>query len=142
MSKYKFDIAKSVRDSVEWELRYYRENRRQLDEIKNDLIPSPVQQMSLTKVANKSASRQTENIVLRNISSPYLRRIEWVCEAIERALRRFDEIDMKIVELYYWRNEYTLEGAGYKIGLSKSATYHHANNIIGAIAFEMGYIKD
>ena len=142
MSKYKFDISKSVRDAVEWELRYYRENKRQLEEVKNDMIPSATQTPSFTKTTSNNASRQTEDVVLRMVSSPYLRRLEWACDAIERALKRLEDVDMKIIEMYYWRNEYTLEGAGYKIGLSKSATYHHANRIIGAIAFEMGYVKE
>ncbi len=106
------------------------------------MIPSTTQALSFTAgVDGGSAKRSTEDITMRIISSPYIHRLEITCDAIGRALKNFDEIDMRLIDLVYWRREYTVEGAGMKIGLSRSAAYKRINRILGAIAFELGYIS-
>ena len=52
-----------------------------------------------------------------------------------------DELDKKLIDLVYWKQEYTVEGAGMKIGLSRSAAYQRINKILGMIAFELGYVS-
>ena len=140
-TRYKFDLSPSIKATVEWQLQYYREDLRQLEEVKRDLIPSPVPSYSQTTGAAGEAKRTTEDIAMRMISSPYIRRLEISCEAISRVLANLDEIDLKLIELVYWRREYTVEGAAMKIHLSKTAAYQRINKILGAIAYSLGYVQ-
>jgi RinA family phage transcriptional activator len=141
--RYKFDLSPSIKATVEWQLQYYREDCRQLEELKDELIPSPVQGYSLTAgVDGGEAKRTTEEVTMRIVSSLYIRRLETTCAAIKRALANMDKIDLKLIELVYWRREYTVEGAGMKVGLSRSAAYKRINKILGACAYELGYISE
>ena len=140
--RYKFDLSPSIKSTVEWQLQYYPEDRRQLESMKRDMIPSAVPGYSLTAgVSGGDVKRTTEDISLKIIGSPYIRRLEITCDAIDRALKVFDDIDIKLIELIYWRREYTVEGAGMKIGLSRSAAYQRINKILGVLAYELGYVS-
>lgn len=140
--RYKFDLSPSIKATVEWQLQYYREDCRQLEQLKLEMIPSTTQAYSKTAgVDGGEAGRTTENVALRMISSPYIRRLEITCEAITRALSTIDETDHRLIELIYWRREYTVEGAGLKCNLSKSAAYKRINKILGLVAYELGYIS-
>lgn len=141
--RYKFDLSPSIKSAVEWQLQYYREDLRQLEEYKRDLMPSTTQGYSLTAgVDGGEVSRTTEDITMQIIHSPYIRRLEFSCDAIGRVLKNLDSIDLRLIELVYWRREYTVEGAGIKIGLSRSAAYLRINKILGAVAFALGYVKE
>jgi len=140
--RYKFSLPSEIKATVEWQLRYYREDKRQLNEIKRDMIQSGVQGYSLTAgVDGGEATRTTEDIAIKMVSAPYIRRLEITIEAIDRALELMDETDKKLIELVYWRNEYTPEGAGLIVGISRSAVYLRLNKILGLIAFELGYVS-
>ena len=59
--RYKFSLKPEIKSTVEWELSSYRENKRQLEKAKRDLIPSGVQGYSLTAgVDGGEAKRSTE----------------------------------------------------------------------------------
>lgn len=140
--RYKFDLSPAIKSTVEWQLQYYREDLRQLETYKRDLIPSGVQGYSPTAGVNGGEmTRKTEDIAFRLISSPYIRRLEITCEAIGRVLSKLDEVDLKLIELVYWRHEYTVEGAAMKIHISKTAAYQRINKILGAIAYALGYVQ-
>lgn len=140
--RYKFDLSPAIKSTVEWQLQYYREDLRQLETYKRDLIPSGVQGYSPTAGVNVGeVTRKTEDIAFRLISSPYIRRLEITCEAIGRVLSNLDEVDLKLIELVYWRREYTVEGAAMKIHISKTAAYQRINKVLGAIAYALGYVQ-
>ena len=141
--RYKFNLERKIKATVEWQLENYREDKRQLESIKRDLIPSTVQKYSLTAgVDGGEAKRTTEEIAVKVISSAYIMRLETNVEAIDRAMKRFDSIDMKLIELIYWKHEYTAEGAGMVIGITKSSVYQRLNKILGCVAFELGYVSE
>lgn len=140
--RYKFSLSTKIKSTVEWELSSYRENKIQLEKVKRDLIPSAVQKYSLTAgVDGGDSKRSTEEIAMKMISAPYIYRLEYTVEAIERAFTRYDSIDMKLIDLIYWRKEYTAEGAGMVVGIQKSAVYQRINKILGVAAFELGYVS-
>ena len=140
--RYKFSLAPDIKATVEWQLRYYKEDKRQLNEIKADMIPSAVQGYSLTAgVDGGGSGRTTENIAMAMVSTPYIRRLEITIDAIDRALAQLDATDKQLIELIYWRNVYTPEGAGMIVHLQKSAVYQRINKILGLIAYEMGYVS-
>lgn len=140
--RYKISLKPEIKAAVEWQLSSYREDKRQLEKVKRELIPSGVQGYSLTAgVDGGGAKRSTEEVAMKIISAPYIRRLEINVEAIERALKRFDETDVKLIELIYWRREYNATGAGAVVGLSQAGVYKRLNKILGFIAFELGYVS-
>jgi len=138
--RYKYSLPSEIRSTVEWQLEHYPEDKRQLSSYKDDLIPSPTQAYSLTP-GGGGASRTTENVAMRIASSPYLRRLEQSVAAIEYALSRADDIDRRLIELVYWRREYTVAGAGLRLGLSCSGAYKRLNKVLAAVALELGYVS-
>ena len=141
--RYKYKLSLKVKNTVEWQLASYKEDKRTLEQAKLDMMPSTVQGYSLTAgVDGGETKRTTEEIAVRIISAPYIRRLEIEIDAIERAFRYFDPIDMRLIDLIYWHKGNTVEGAGIKAGIQKTATYQRLNKILGMIALEMGYIKE
>lgn len=141
--KYKYRLTPPLKATVEWQLASYKADKQQLELAKHEMIPSPVQGYSLTAgVDGGEAKRTTEEVTVRMMTAPYIRRLEIQVDAIERAFRYCDSIDMKLIDLIFWRKGNTAEGAGMKVGLQKSAVYQRLNKILGKIALEMGYIKE
>ena len=142
MSKYKFSLNPRIKGIVEWQLEHYVEDRRQLEEIKRDMIPSPTASYSLTGgVSGGDTNRTTENVAVGIATNPYIMQTERSCKAIERVISGCNETDIKLIDLVYWKQAYTVEGAGMKVGLSKSSAYRHANDILTDIALEIGYVN-
>lgn len=140
--KYKFSLPLGIKRTVEWHLEHYPEDKRELESYKREMIPSPTQAYSQTAgVSGGEAHRSTEEIVLRLTSSPYVRMLEITCKAITEALQAEDDLTRKIIELVYWKREYTAEGAGLKLNLSKNSVYRRINNVLSRIALEMGYVS-
>ena len=140
--KYKFDLSTSVKRVAEWELRNYRDNRHQLDRYITDRIPSATKVISPTAgVSGGEAGRDTEDITLRIVSSPYLQRLEQSVAGIGRALRRMDEVDLEIIRLVYWTDTFTAYGAAQKVGLSITGTYARINKILAVVAYELGLVQ-
>lgn len=141
--KHKFSLAPEITTLVKWELSSYRENKRQLERIKRDMIPSATQGYSLTAgVDGGGAKRTTEEISMKIVSSNYVYRLEHTVDAIERALSILDKNEIRLIEMIYWRKEYTPEGAGAIIGMSRATVYRRLNKIFCVVAFQLGYIKD
>lgn len=140
MGKYKFKLDTRIKGIVEWRLSRYREDKRYLETAVERLLPSPVPSYSVNSDGSGSAGRRTEGQALAIITSPYLMQMEHDCKAIDRAIRRFDDIDMKLIELVYWRQEYSITGAGQVVGLAKTSAYQRINVILSTIAAEMGLV--
>lgn len=140
--RYKYSIPAELRSTIVWHLEHYPEDRRQLEQYKNEMIPSPTQALSFTGgISGGDASRSTEDVAFRIATSPYIQMLEITCRAIETALGADDETTRQIVRLVYWKREYTAEGAGLKLHLSTSAVYKRLNKLMGRIALEMGYVS-
>lgn len=104
------------------------------------MIPSPTPSYSLAG-GSSEVGRTTETVALGILTDRYLQQTERVTKAIEYVLERRDKTDIELINLIYWKGTYTAEGAGLKVGLSKSATYRHINDIITEIARELGYVS-
>ena len=140
--RYKFSLPLGIKRTAEWHLEHYPEDKRQLERYKREMIPSPTQAYSQTAgISGGEAHRSTEDIVLHLTASPYIRMLEITCRAISTALDAEDETSRKIIELVYWKREYTAEGAGVKLNMSKNAVYRRINNVLSRIALEMGYVS-
>jgi RinA family phage transcriptional activator len=90
-------------------------------------------------VQTGSPGNPTEKTGLKLASNPYIITTEKNIRAIEYVLNKCDEIDLKLIDLIYWKNKYTVTGAGIYLGLSKSGAYDRIGRILYLVALETGY---
>lgn len=140
MSKFIYSIPREDRKEIIRRLRRYPAIKKEYNELKNDLIPSTTAAPSGAPGASSKIKRPTEITALKLISSPYLRRLEYECNAIELVLNQLSKTDITLIDLVYWKNKYTIEGAAEALHMSRTAVNRHINSILGLLAIEMGYI--
>jgi RinA family phage transcriptional activator len=142
MSRYKFSLNPKVKGYIEWQLEHYKEDKKQLEAYRRDMIPSATQSYSLTGGVNSGGtSNPTEQAAIRLATNPYILSAERSIKAIEAVLERCDETDLKLIDLVYWRRTHTVVGAGMKVGLGRNGAYKRINKILSGIALEMGIIN-
>ena len=130
-----------VRDFVAWQLEHYQTNRAQLDSIKRDLIPSPTPTYGGSEGHSTEAHRTTEDIMVQISSSAYVRNLEQTVKAIQYVIDRLDDTDLRLIELVYFRGSHTVDGAAMIVNLSSRTAYRHINNVLTAVALELGLIN-
>ena len=138
--KYKFSLNEKVKGIVEWELEHYNESKRELETVKNDMMPTMIQSMN-GMPGSHEASRQTEQVALKITTSAYINRLEKSVHAIDSVLDKLDDTDKQIVALVYWQKAYNIIGAGQRVGLSPSGAYKRINAILSLTAMEMGFVS-
>lgn len=142
MSKYTFSLSSHVKDWVEWRLIHYHEDKRQLEESRNDMIPNAMPSYSLTGgVQGGQTSDPTQNAALRMATNQYLLETGQTINAIGRVLACCDKTDIALIDLVYWKRAYSVPGAAMVVSLSQNAAYKRINNILCAIALEIGYVR-
>ena len=140
--RYKFTVTGKIRDFVEWQLTHYWENTKQLEQYKMDMIPSPTPSYSLTGGGGgNSESRPSEQLVLRMVTDRYIVETTRIVESIKSVLEHTSDDDLRLIDLVYWKQTYSIEGAGMILNMSKSTAYRRVNDILTAIAVELGYIQ-
>ena len=141
MSRYRFSLHPKTKDRVEWALEHYPEDKKQLEEFKNDLIPSTTQSYSLSGgVQSGSPNNPTEKTGITLATNPYIFMTEWNIRAVEAIWGRCDPADKQLIDLVYWKKSFTIEGAGMKVGLSRAGAYKRINGILCRLALEMGLV--
>ena len=130
-----------VRDFVAWQLEHYQTNRAQLESIKRDLIPSPTPTYGGSEGHSTEAHRTTEDIMVQISSSAYVRNLEQTVKAIQYVIDRLDDTDLRLIELVYFRGSHTVDGAAMIVNLSSRTAYRHINNVLTAVALELGLIN-
>ena len=130
-----------VRDFVAWQLEHYQTNRAQLESIKRDLIPSPTPNYGGSEGHSTEAHRTTEDIMVQISSSAYVRNLEQTVKAIQYVIDRLDDTDLRLIELVYFRGSHTVDGAAMIVNLSSRTAYRHINNVLTAVALELGLIN-
>ncbi len=128
-----------VRGMIEWHLRHYHEDKKQLEQIKTDLIPSYTTNPAHSPVKTSSGD-PTSDAADRIMSSPYILSLERTIKAIDYVMSHCDATDRKLIDLVYWQRTHTVEGAALAVNLTKSPAYDRINKILRAIAVEIGYL--
>lgn len=141
MSRYKFSLNTTTKNYVEWTLQHYREDKRQLEEHKQDMMPSTTQNYIADVVQSSNISNTTEAIGIKLVTTPYIITTERNIRAIERVLERCDNKDKELIDLVYWRQTYTTEGAAIKLDIPRRTAYRKINNILCWVALEMGLVN-
>lgn len=137
MSRNKFKIETPVKRIVEWRLANYWRNKIEMQRMKSDMIPSGTAKYAQNAGRSSTASRMTEDVVMRVEGNAKIKQLEIATEAIERVLQQQDDVAYALIEQIYWARK-TITAAGMEVGLSQSAAYATVNRILAAIACEMG----
>ena len=130
-----------IRDFVAWQLEHYFQNKRQLEEFKRDLVPSPTPTYGGIGSHSNEAHRTTEDVAIQISSSVYLRNLEQTVKAIDYVVDRLDQTDELLISLVYFKGTYTVEGAAQIVNLSRRAAYNHINRVLVAVALELGLVN-
>lgn len=139
MNRYRYALNSKVKGYIEWQLEHYKEDKKQLERYKLDIISTPSPSTD-APVQGGSIESSTERTAMRLATSAYILSTERSLAAVEAVLAKCDETDIKLIDLVYWRRTLTVTGAGMKIGLSKSGAYNRVNRILVMIATEMGIV--
>lgn len=140
MSKYKSPLSPRVKHMVEWQLEHYWQDKRNIEQYWADAIPSPTQKYTEGS-GSSTVSREAESTALRIATSPYITQTERSIKAIECVLGAVESVDRKLIDLIYWKQAYTVEGAAQAVNLGTVTAYRHINKVLHNIALEMGYIS-
>lgn len=141
--KYKFDLCPAIKGLAEWQLENYRKDKSLLEEMENEMIHIPISnyaEFGGTRSKN-TESRPTEISAINLVSAPYIQRMEMGVHAVEQALKGADPEDLRLISLVYWTKTNNIEGASLKCNMSKTSAYQRINEILGCIAYGMGYLR-
>lgn len=133
-------LDKRLKGFILWELEHYPENKKQLEQYRNDLIESKDYTID-GQPRGTDVGDPTSRKVERLENSRYIRQAETTIEAIERVLKRLPPEKVKAIDLMYWKGTHTATGAGLEIGAHEVTVYRWVNKIISDIAKEMGFLS-
>ena len=140
--KYKYTLTTRIRGYVEWEIEHYHDNKKQLEECREQVMPSCTTNYSEAQSSNHSGTTDTTaKAAIKLATAPYILTLEISTKAIEKTLERCDSTDLELLDLVYWKRTHTITGAGMKTRLSTAGAYNRINNILVTVALEMGLIN-
>ena len=91
-------LTKKIKDIALWQLERYPADKKELEQIYRDFIPSATVAASPTAgVQNSGGGRPTEASAIRMASTPYIAALERNTRAVERTLNGCEEIDRKLI---------------------------------------------
>ena len=139
--KYKSTLTTEIKGYIEFALRHYCERQRELEQHRNDMMPSHTIKLDGVGVSGGKISDVTADTALRLVTDTYILRAEMNCRAITKALTGIDSTDEKLIGLVYWRSTHTVAGAAQVANISTAQAYVRINRILYRIAVEMGDIN-
>lgn len=140
IARYKFTIDNVVRSFIEEQIEYYHENKRYIEEVKAEAIPSTVPKYGPQTGGFNPEQRPTEDIVIRR-NPQYLIETERIVNVIGAVLEKLNETDIELIRLKYWTAGLTPEGIALKLNLGRTTVYERLNNILVEIGRRLGYIN-
>jgi RinA family phage transcriptional activator len=141
MAKYMYLLNSDVRNFVEYQIRYFPENKRQLESMKTDRIPSAIPKYGPQAGGSfNSEARPSEETAIRIMSDRYIMQLEYTVKSIDSVLNKLNDLDMELIRLKYWNGSLTPEGIAMKLHMSRATVYNRLNNILVEIARRLGYI--
>lgn len=132
-------INRNIKNIILHEIRSYHENKRMLEEYKQDIIdssPPPPDGMPGARIT----TNPTEGKILKMESCVYIRRTEQVIRAIDHALSQVDSLHREVIDLMFWRRTHTATGAALKLNASQATIYRWIDDVIVLVGKELGYL--
>lgn len=138
MSKNKYKVPSSVKNTIKTELYQFWRNQELLEELKQDIISdSPVHDGQPT--GKGSTSNPVEQKAMKIVSSRRILETERRVNYIKDAMKRLDKYELEVVILIF-RDKYNSTLAYTQRYISKDVYYNIYNKIIYYVAQEFGYI--
>lgn len=123
---------------VKWCIRDYPRKCRELDEMHQQ---GGVRLDGMPRASG--AKRSTESIALRSFSGQKEREYEGVRKAVEAVRLRPDGDDVLVfIELFYWRQTHTMEGAAKKAHMSYRTARRRNREFVMMVAKGMGLLDE
>lgn len=141
MSKSK-DLYPDIRGFVERQIKYYHENKRQLDTLQMDLFPSMISQYGHKGGGSPNTEkRPVEETAIKIASDLYIFQLGVAVNAVTDVYEKLSDMDKELIRLKYWDRRLTADGIAMRLGISRPSVYVRLNKIITEIAKRMGYIN-
>lgn len=140
MSAYSSKLNPRIRAFVEWRLEHYQDGKRMLAEYYADKLPSNVAAYGVEASTPRpsGSGRPTEGLAVKIAADRYIVELERATAAIEYVTGRLSPERRQLVELVYWRGTHTPSGAADVLHISRRTAYRYINEVLTAIAAEMG----
>ncbi len=138
MSRVNYKVSRHIKKKIENELYQYWDNKRELEEMQQDIIDSsPEPPDGQPKGNNTSNTTEQKAIKLRTSRTILIltRRLEY----IEKAIKRLNEDEKKVFEIIFKERHNQKMAETYKY-ISKDSYYNTYNKIIYFTAVEFGDI--
>jgi RinA family phage transcriptional activator len=124
-------------------LRNYPYLRRELNEIRQDIIESAATQDDLgVRVQGGSQTSATERKAIQLESDFRLRRLHETCKAIERALEQMPSEKRRLVERRYWRADSTNMTVAHELNISERTYRYWRNWCVEFVAYHLGFVAE
>lgn len=136
-------MNKGIKAYIESELRYYHQSKKDLEEIREEIIESsPINDG--TGIRSCGTSDTVCKKVIRLITNKRLKRLEETIRAIDAVLDQLDETKHRLVEMKYWRKPNYLNDAGiaHELCIDRATLYRWQDAILLAIAIELGLVEE
>ncbi len=137
-------LRKDIKDHVEAELRYFEQSKRDLGELREEIIDGTPARDDGGGGGQHFTGRPTESKAIRLATNRRLKQLETTIRAIETVVEELPREKVQLVELKYWQRPRLLTdaGIGQEIGCSDKTVRRWTDSIIQAIAVEMGLIDE
>lgn len=136
-------MKKEIKAYIEAELRNYHSSKKDLEEIKEDILHSGPNNDSMG-IRGSGNGDSTGSKAIRLITNKRIKRLEQTIRAIDIVVGELDEEKYKLVQLRYWKRPRLLSDMGIakELNIDRATLYRWINAIVLAIAVEMGLEDD
>lgn len=122
---------------VKWCIRDYPAKCAELGILRQQLGASRLDGMPRAR----RGARSTEDAALRGFTGQRRREFDGVAEAIEDARRKPDGEDILVlIDLVFWRQTHTIEGAAHKARMSSRTAYRRYKEFVLDVGRHMGFL--
>ena len=132
----KHRLSKNTFKYVEQEIRQYKNNRKELNRLKNEIIQeAPEKQNGRSSgLGDSTAAKAVKLSMNRKISE-----LEKNQKAIETIYHRLCQDKQSVME-EYWQSRYTNAGLAYKLGVDERTIRRWKQHIVYLVAAELNYL--
>lgn len=125
---------------MEQELRNYPYLKRELDEIRQDIIEAAATQDDLgVRIQSNNQTSVTERKGIALESNFRIRRLEDTCKAIERALEQMSPEMKRLCDVYYFGKYKTDTAASLELHMANSTFRKWKVRVVNFVAYHLGY---
>ena len=132
----KHRLSKNTFKYVEQEIRQYKNNLKELNRLKNDIIQETAEKQNgrSSGLGDSTAAKAVKLSMDRKISE-----LEKSQKAIETIYDRLCQDKQSVME-EYWQSRYTNAGLAYKLGVDERTIRRWKQHIVYLVAAELNYL--